>query len=62
MYENEVSLPLHTLLTDEQVEYIISSLKAKSSNKNKNKAETFRTEAADVFCFFCRKSLMAILF
>lgn len=27
MYENEVSLPLHTLLTDEQVEYIISSLK-----------------------------------
>lgn len=26
MYENEISLPLHTLLTDEQVEYIISSL------------------------------------
>lgn len=27
MYENEISLPLHTLLTDEQVDYIISSLK-----------------------------------
>ena len=27
MYENEISLPLHTLLTDEQVGYIISSLK-----------------------------------
>lgn len=28
MYKNEITLPLHTLLTDEQVEYIAKSLKA----------------------------------
>ncbi|OGO76580.1 MAG: capsular biosynthesis protein [Clostridiales bacterium GWB2_37_7] len=27
MYKNEITLPLHTLLTDEQVEYVTSSLK-----------------------------------
>lgn len=28
MYKNEISLPLHTLLTDEQVEYVIDSFKS----------------------------------
>jgi len=28
MYKNEITLPLHTLLTDEQVEYIIESFKS----------------------------------
>ena len=27
MYKNEVTLPLHTLLTDEEVNYIIDSMK-----------------------------------
>ena len=27
MYQNEVTLPLHTLLTDEQIDYIIKSAK-----------------------------------
>ena len=27
MYKNEITLPLHTLLTDEQVQYICQSLK-----------------------------------
>ena len=27
MYKNEITLPLHTLLTDEQVEYVVESLK-----------------------------------
>ena len=27
MYKNEITLPLHTLLTNEQVEYIISNFK-----------------------------------
>ncbi|MBU5294102.1 DegT/DnrJ/EryC1/StrS aminotransferase family protein [Anaerosalibacter bizertensis] len=27
MYRNEITLPLHTLLTDEQVEYVVTSLK-----------------------------------
>ena len=27
MYENEATLPLHTCLTDEQVDYVISALK-----------------------------------
>lgn len=27
MYKNEITLPLHTLLTDEQVEYVINTLK-----------------------------------
>jgi dTDP-4-amino-4,6-dideoxygalactose transaminase len=27
MYENEITLPLHTLLTDEEVDYICKSLK-----------------------------------
>ena len=27
MYKNELTLPLHTLLTDDQVEYVLESLK-----------------------------------
>jgi len=27
MYKNEITLPLHTLLSDEDVEYVVSSLK-----------------------------------
>ena len=27
MYENEVTLPLHTLLTDDEIQYIIMSFK-----------------------------------
>ena len=27
MYKNEITLPLHTLLSDEDVEYVIDSLK-----------------------------------
>ncbi len=27
MYRNEISLPLHTLLTDEQVEYVVEKFK-----------------------------------
>ncbi|MTI70094.1 MAG: DegT/DnrJ/EryC1/StrS aminotransferase family protein [Firmicutes bacterium] len=27
MYKNEITLPLHTLLTDEQIEYVVSGLK-----------------------------------
>ena len=27
MYQNEITLPLHTLLTDEDVEYIINKVK-----------------------------------
>ena len=33
MYKNEITLPLHTLLTDEQVEYVIESLKEVINNK-----------------------------
>jgi dTDP-4-amino-4,6-dideoxygalactose transaminase len=28
MYKNEITLPLHTLLYDEQVEYVIDSFKS----------------------------------
>ena len=27
MYKNEITLPLHTLLTDEEVEYVIEKVK-----------------------------------
>lgn len=27
MYENEITLPLHTSLTDEQIDYVIQTLR-----------------------------------
>jgi len=34
MYRNEITLPLHTCLTDEEVEYVISNFKALISNNS----------------------------
>ena len=36
MYENEITLPLHTLLTDGEVEYIIEKVKENYGEENKN--------------------------
>ena len=36
MYKNEITLPLHTLLTDGEVEYIIEKVKENYGEENKN--------------------------